>query len=73
MVNRLWRCQGKQHQQTVFYLAPCTRSQCSEGEVFELSAEGKNQIEEGRQDCWNAGERTVAHSHIFLTVYCKHD
>ena len=34
-------------------IGPCTRNQGSEGEVFVLSAEGDNQIEEGRQDCWN--------------------
>ena len=41
------KCQGKQNQQTVFYLGPCTRSRCSEGEVFVLSADGGNLIEEG--------------------------
>ena len=55
------------------YLGPCTRSTCSEGEVFALSAEGESQIEEGGEDCWDAGEKSVARLYIFLTIYCKQD
>ena len=49
------------------------QSQCSEGEMFVYSAKGKKWIEEGRQDCWNAGEKSDSHLHIFLTVCCKQE